>query len=221
MQKTIACLISLAAAVTIAATAWAGRIEPRDGTLTYTMLRDGDPFGTFTCRFKNENGRLVVELRERSAVKFAVFTLRRHEYDATEVWQGDRIVAMRAHTRDDSVFHLVELQAHESGMTLEVDGRARDLKSDVLPASLWNRRNLEARTLIDPRDGTAMHVTATLIGEEVVELPAAKVPASHYRLTAEGSGNPWSREVWYDANDRLVKVRYTDAGASMIEYHLR
>jgi len=221
MQKIIGWLMSLAAVVIISGTAWAGRVEPRDGTLTYTMLRDGDRFGTFTCRFKHEDGRLVVELRERAAVTFAVFTLRRHEYDATEIWQGDRIVSLRAHTRDDKAFRLVELQAHEAGMTLEVNGRARDLKADILPASLWNRQSLEAQTLLNPRDGTTMRVTAQLIGEEMVELPGTRVSTTRYRLVAEGTENPWSREVWYDANDRLVKLSYTAADASRIEYLLR
>jgi hypothetical protein len=225
MRVTFWFLAILAAAIAGIAPVMAERATPRDGTLTYTLLRNGDAIGSASYRFKHDSRGLTVDIRARAAVKFAVFTLHRYEYDSTEVWQDGRLVTLRAHTRKDENFQLVMLRNEGAEFTVQVNGKAHKVDAGVQPATMWNEKVVEEHTLLNPQDGTAMPVTARLIGEETVQLPGGALHARHYELTATGptagADGLWSREVWYDAEGRLIKLSYSEADSSKIEYVLR
>jgi len=70
-------------------------------------------------------------------------------------------------------------------------------------------------TLLNTLDGTQMHVNVADRGEEVVPANGARVRAHHFMIS--GGLN---RDVWYDANNRLVRVQFAAKDGSNIVYEL-
>jgi len=66
------------------------------------------------------------------------------------------------------------------------------------------------------RDGSTLSVDVAYRGEETVGGVEGPVTARHYLLTGE-----LTREVWYDPDGVLVKVRFSGQDGADIEYVLR
>lgn len=196
--------------------AGAERSGPGDGTLSYAVLRNGAEIGSHVFRFRHDGHRLIVEIHTRMAVRWAVLTVYRFEHDGTEIWQGDRLVAMQTRTNDDGKHHLIDARSNDTGTTVEVEGKPHQLEAGLLPASLWNPRVLAQAALLNTVDGTPAHVAARQLGEEMLQVQGRAVVARHYALTGD-----LAREVWYDPDGRLVKVRFKAKDDSDIEYVLR
>lgn len=212
--------LALAALITTAAaTAAHAAAIPADGELDFTVLRDGEEIGTHVLRFASgTDGNLDVDVATDIAVEVMFVTVYRFEHQGHEHWQDGRLFTLTSTTDDDGEAH--DLVVNATGDTLAVadNGAAEQRPGDLLPASLWNDGIVagERTTLLNTLDGSAMDVSVEYLGDEQVEGEDGPVAARHYRLTGD-----LARELWYDQQGVLVKVRFSGEDGSDIQYVLR
>lgn len=204
---------------------WAGAIVfpaqsavgPGDGTLDFTVLRNGDDVGSHQISFHHNGDALEVDIRTRIAVKLAFITVFRFEHDGHEVWRGNRLVAMETQTNDDGDDHSLIVSANGDGdLKIIGDGKESTVKGSFIPASLWNPTFLESKELLNSLVGTELAINVAYIGEEPVEVDGRQVSAKHYSMTGE-----FERELWYDKDWQLVKIAFKGQDGSDIQYVLR
>lgn len=145
-------------------------------------------------------------------------TVYRFEHEGHEHWENGRLFSLNSRTDDDGEDHDLVVTADASSIRVADNGQSAERQAGLLPASLWNDGIVAApkTTLLNTLDGSAMDVTVTRVGDEEVEGVTGPVTATHYVLAGD-----LSRELWYDPQGVLVKVRFSAEDGSNIEYVLR
>jgi hypothetical protein len=71
-------------------------------------------------------------------------------------------------------------------------------------------------TLLNTLDGMQIRVSVQDKGVDVVPAGSTRVRAHHFTIS-----DGLNRDVWFDRNNRLVRVRFAAKDASTIVYQLR
>lgn len=206
-------LAVLAAASSLCLAASAQAAPPGSGSLDFTVTRNGSPVGRHEMLFRNEPDGLKVDIRTNVAVKVAFITAYRFEHEGHEIWQGGRLTRLWSKTNDDGTNHLLDVSAAGPALSVMADGKPTETAQVSIPASLWNEGLLTQKTLLNTLDGSRMAIGVSDLGVEPVTVKGATIPARHYAVTGD-----LQRELWYDADNVLVKVRFKAKDGSDIEY---
>lgn len=186
---------------------------PSGGVLDFTVLRNGSEVGRHEMLFRNDADGLKIDIRTNVAVKVAFITAYRFEHEGHEVWQAGRLARLWSKTNDDGTKHVLDVTAGGEGLVVMADGKEPEKSSVSIPASLWNERIVQQKSILNTLDGTRMTIQVSDLGTEAVIVKNARIPARHYALTGD-----LQRELWYDAQNVLVKVRFKAKDGSDIEY---
>ncbi len=186
---------------------------PPGGSLDFTVLRNGSAVGRHEMVFRSEPDGLKIDIRTNVAVKVAFITAYRFEHEGHEVWQGGRLVRLWSKTNDDGTPHVLDVSAGGSDLSVMADGKSPERATVSIPASLWNERIVQQKTILNTLDGSRMNISVADLGPESVPVRGKMVPARHYAITGD-----LQRELWYDAQNVLVKVRFKARDGSDIEY---
>lgn len=191
----------------------AAAAPPPGGVLDFTVLRNGSEVGRHEMLFRNDADGLKIDIRTNVAVKIAFITAYRFEHEGHEVWQGDRLARLWSKTNDDGTKHVLDVTAGGDNLVVMADGNEAQKSSVSIPASLWNERIVQQQNILNTLDGTRMAIQVADLGTEAVTVKNTVMPARHYAITGD-----LQRELWYDAQNVLVKVRFKAKDGSDIEY---
>jgi hypothetical protein len=174
---------------------------PATGSLNFAVLRKGSTIGSQVITFTKTSAGMQVHLTTDIKVKVPVIGVTAYSYqqDSTENWAGDHLTALASKTDDN--------------------GTAQNLTlgpGALLPASLWDADILHAKQLVNTIDGHAMPISVQNLGADTVTVGAEQISATHYRISGE-----LKRDLWFDADHRLVHVRFAADDGSTIDYALR
>lgn len=202
----------LLAVATAAGAVTGGALE--DGTLSFTVTRNGKPIGSHVYSFDRQGNRTVVEIRTN--IDFRLFSLPvyRFKHESREIWNGNQLVRLSSSTDDNG--EPIALTIRAEGPVLKVGGQDTSVEVDsrAVPASLWNRDVVERERLLDTVNGAVMKTSATDLGDDTVTVGGETVPARRFRLSGE-----YNRELWYDRRDgTLVRVLFKADDGSDVEY---
>jgi hypothetical protein len=204
----------LAAAFSFSALAVVAQAAPPPGgNLDFTVLRNGSEVGRHEMRFRNEADGLKIDIRTNVAVKVAFITAYRFEHEGHEIWQNGRLVRLWSKTNDDGTPHVLDVSAGTGDLSIMADGKQAEKAAVSIPASLWNERIVQQRSILNTLDGSRMNIAVADMGPETVPVKGQPVPARRYAITGD-----LQRELWYDAQNVLVKVRFKAKDGSDIEY---
>lgn len=193
-----------------AAEGWlAGR--PPDGRLDYRITRAGAEIGQQSVEFRRDGNGLVVRTHVEIDVSFLSIPLYRFRHDAVERWTEGRLVALSTSSDDDGKHREVELVAQNGRLMGRYNDNPVDLPGDLIPASLWHPETVTATVLLDPIRGRERKVEVADKGLETVKAGGGEIAARHYSMTGQ-----ITRELWYDADGRLVRVRFPAKDGSEI-----
>lgn len=194
----------------------AASLPPADSALHYDVLRDGDKIGEHAFVFRRNGDTLDVAIKTDVKVKLGFIPLYRFWHDATERWVDGRLAALASKTDDDGTKHELSISGGGDGLAILHDGKKlAPVAAETIPASLWHRGILVVPATLNTIDGTMMAITVAEAGEENVPAPGGPIRARHYRITGA-----LERELWFDADNRLVKVRFKAQDKSDIQYVL-
>lgn len=188
-------------------------------TLSYTVLRNGSPIGTHSYTLDTRDGETTVNVSTDIKVKVFFATVYEFVHTSIEKWKGGKLVYIQSTTNDDGIQK--ELEAQSTGAELKVSsvvkGQDRLVKAPgaVIPASLWSDTTVSQSSLLNTLDGTLMRVKVETIGDEVITAHGDKKTATHFKITGD-----LTRELWFDGDGNLVRVRFPAEDNSEIVYAL-
>jgi Domain of unknown function (DUF6134) len=182
-------------------------------TMRFTVTRDGDRIGTATVRVHRDGDETIAQVATHIAVKIAFITVYRYEQAETERWAGNRLLAMSALTDDNGTVHKVEARRDGDALSVDADGRVREVDPSVIPANPWNASLVRQKIALNPQDGRLTRVSVVDHGEERLMLDGRPTTAHHYSIRTT-----FPQDVWYDRSHRLVKVEMHESDGSTIQY---
>jgi hypothetical protein len=194
---------------------------PASGVLDFAIVRNGKEIGRQVYTFTALPGGLEVDVRTRIDFKLGFISLHRFKHDSHELWQGTRLVAMSSSTSEKNIVkgrsrHEVNVEVEGGGLNIRANRRAWQAPSSALPASLWNERLIETKTLIDTVDGEELSISVEPLGDDVILVNGRRLDTRYYRVSGD-----LERELWYDRDNVLVRVRFTADDGSEVQYVLR
>lgn len=212
-------LAALAAVSSAEASAAPIEGEPPSGALSFTVLRDGDEIGTHVLNFGHDGDALTVDVATDIKVTLPLVDIAvyRFTHRAHEVWRDGRLSQLTSETDDDGEQHALSVVAEQGGaLSVRSDLGAHASAADIVPASLWNHAVPAQETLLNTLTGVEMAVTVEDLGRETITVGGAERQAEHYKLTGD-----LARELWYDGDGVLRRVRFQAEDESTIEYVLQ
>lgn len=184
-------------------------------TMNFQVLRDGDAVGSNVIRFEESGERLRVTIDTNIVVKIALIPVYRFEHHGQETWQNGRLTSLQSQTNDDGTRHQLQASADGMGLAITADGKHSAMPATALPASLWNPGIVHQKELLNTLDGSDMSIHVADLGSENVLVRGRMRAARHYAVTGD-----LERELWYDDQGDLVRVRFKAQDDSKIEYVL-
>ena len=189
---------------------------PEDGILSFDIVRNGSSIGTHTYRFDQYDGRTEVRIKTEIDYRLLLIPIYRFEHESHEVWENGRLSLLESNTNENGT--PVKLEVFRDEDLLMVMGEDGELHVDreIIPASLWNRMMLERNETLTTISGNLKRFEVTYVGQEDVKIRGTMSPAQPFRLSGE-----FERDLWYDANDILVRVQFEASDGSTVAYVLK
>jgi Family of unknown function (DUF6134) len=191
---------------------------PPSHRLDFDVVRQGSVIGHHRFRFTEEAGKLVVDIDVNVKVDVMFVTVYRFLYQAREVWEGDRLVAMTVHANDDGTPHEVEAVLRDGAFAVTHNGTASRVPAGLLPTSLWNPATLKQTVLLGGLRGDVMPTTVTALDKSAVDTPAGRVTVEGYLVDAQPD---FKRRVWYSDAGTLLAIGLKGQDGSDVMYRLR
>jgi hypothetical protein len=211
MRKLFCVLPALFAAASFLAPA--ARADSDSTTLNFAVTRNGDRIGTSTIRLMRNGPQTVAEIATQVQVKIAYVTVYRFEQHETEHWQNGKVLMLTANTDDNGTVHKVSARWNADALAVEADGKTRELDPKVVPFTLWTAPAVRQALALNPQDGSLTHLSVVDRGEDQLIVRGRPVKTRHFSLKTS-----FPQDVWYDENDRLVKVELHGSDGSTIQY---
>lgn len=207
------------AAVTAVSFATGFQAQAANETLNFTVTRDGSEIGTHSVAINTDGANTQVEVNTDIEVKVLFVTAYQFKHKSKEVWNAGQLVSLNSTTNDDGTDKALNVKAENGKITADstVQGQERRQHADAttLPASLWNPATVKQAALLNTLDGVLMKIQVEDKGMEDVTASGSSVSARRYSLTGE-----LTRDLWFDAKGRLVRVQFPDKTNSEIVYAL-
>jgi hypothetical protein len=196
-------LVDLAAAPVLAA----GK-EVRD----FAISVDGKAAGKY-CMTINDHGNGVFSMMGQADVRVAYLVyVYKYTYSGTEVWHGNRLVRLDSSTNDDGKQFQVSVQLANDRLQIKVNGQERVGRPDVWTTTYWRLPEAKLRTggvsLLDSDTGRPIAARIQFVGTNAIQIAGQTQNCQHYRVT----GDKIAADVWYDAQERLVRQESVEDG---------
>lgn len=189
---------------------------PPEGRLDYAISRGGTAVGKQSVEFIHNADGFIVRTHIRLTVTFLSMTIYRFEHDAVETWAMGRLTNFVSHSNDDGKSRDVEMAAEGDRLVGIYNGKTADVPGDIIPASLWHPGTVSASRLLDPIKGRERQVQVADHGAEEITLGGGPVMTQRYSMTGD-----IERELWYDAEGKLVQVAFEAGDGSEITLTLK
>ena len=158
---------------------------PTSGRLGFDVMREGSKLGMHSLTFQPSSDGLTVQVAVDLVYKVAGIALYRYTHRATEIWRGDDVVSIDSQTDDNGERHRVSGRREAAGLVVQGTKAARyTAPADALPATHWNRRELEV-PWINTQDGRLMRPVVSQQGVEVIPTVGGTTQARRYALTGD------------------------------------
>ncbi|MCW5751403.1 MAG: hypothetical protein KIT81_09670 [Alphaproteobacteria bacterium] len=211
-----ALLAALALLAGLAAAPLAAQV-PEDGTIAFTVTRNGREIGEHVLSFRRVGDLTEVEIAIDLRVNIAFIPVFRYIHRNREIWQGGRLASIETRTDDDGTPHTVS--ARLRGEFLEIRSSAGNLRlpADTMPTSYWDRRVLKQSQLLNTQTGELVQVQVSEVGPETVRVGGREVPSVRYRIDGD-----LKTDIWYAVHDNTwTGLRFATKDGSVIQYERR
>jgi photosystem II stability/assembly factor-like uncharacterized protein len=177
---------------------------------SFSVIRNGERIGSSTVHVQRHSDETTVETASEIRVTIAYFTVYHFAKQQTERWVAGDLAGLSAVTDDNG--KVTRLTATRSGdlLSVNVDGRLAQIEA-LPPANLWDPSVLRLTRALDTTDGTITPVTVTDRGKEQIVVRGRSMMAHRYAVRTTSA-----QDVWYDEQQRLVKVELHGRDGSTI-----
>ena len=204
-------LLSVSASAAETTAEWPGRA----GRYVFEVTRDGKPIGTQAIEVKQDGDVVTATTESTIAVKMLGIVVYRMHQVFTETYQGRRMVAIHAETKDPDGLRVGDLARSGDRWTGRLGKQKRDFECDCMATSMWQVASVMRPTIIEASHARPRAITVEDRGTETLDLPEGKVIARHFTVKGE-----IEREVWYDPTGILVVAEQVGSDGSLIRQTL-
>ena len=184
--------------------------------IVFDVLRKGENVGTHTVRFDRKGRALFVESRFELAIKILFIPVYSFSYLSTARWRDDTIEFLDVDVDDNGeLFYLKAWREEDATEIRSSNGQGR-ISGQIFPTNHWNADVLRASKVLNTLTGKMNNVRIEARGQEYVPTEGGDVKAMRYAYTGE-----LETEVWYDQEDRWVKMRFVGKDGVSIDYVCR
>lgn len=204
------------AAVTLVASLWPWvALGEYLGDYNYTVLRDGDPIGTYRVTVSPSDDGLEVHATSDLKITFGPLTLYRFKHQRSEFWRDGQLQKMVARTDKNGDLYEISITKGEHGYTRVINGREETFDPSTKVLALWHQDLFTHSSFLSPMEDLTYRISVDYVGEQEIELMKGKVDTRHYRMTGDTE-----RDLYYDSHGTIMKVGLHDDSGALIEYVL-
>ena len=191
--------------------------QPSEDTeIRYNIFRKGKPFGTHVTRFElGEDGAFEVDHEIELKAKIGPVTVYKYSHTATEVWDENRLIALRGETRKNGDEILVTAAAEGDVLAVSGTNFSGEVDADIVPATHWNIRQMFEGGILSTEGGQTLDVVVEELGRETLTIAGERVETTKFSLASD-----LTVFLWYDDTGRWVKCAFTARGQN-IDYELQ
>lgn len=180
----------------------------------YTVMRDGAAIGTHRVSVSPQGENVEVETETSLEVAFGPLTLYAMEHQRHEVWRDGELEEMTAHTNKNGDVYDIAITRDREGYTRVINGRTDRFDPSIKLLALWHEDLFKFSSFLSPIEDKTYEISVDFIGADKIDLINQSVDAFAYRMSGDTN-----RELWYDADGHIIKVRLLDHSTA-IEYVL-
>jgi hypothetical protein len=210
--------------------------EPRTlerETREFKVSVDGKGRGKCTIEIsRREDGSDRMQIDAALSFNYVVYEYR-YLSVGTEVWKDGRLVRLENMADYNGTKYVVAAKADQKGLRVTVNDKSSQVEPDVWTTSYWRLPNRLAQlnaagasaivptggrrparkgsavtiALLDSDKGVRLKGLVQRVGDETITVAGEKVACTHFKI-----GGDVKVEVWYDADQRLVRQETVDSG---------
>ncbi len=204
--------LALAAALAAAAGARAADTEVRD----FATRIDGKPAGDYHMTItRGDDGTCTMSGQADVRLTRLGITVYRYSYNGTEVWKGGRLVKFNSQSNDDGKPFTVAAWAEGDRLRVRANGQEQVARGDAWVTTYWQLPARDLRNgavpLIEADNGQILNGRMQYLGSEQLTVGGRVQNCTHYRASG-----PNLTELWFDAQERLVKREWTEDGHRVV-----
>lgn len=180
----------------------------------YTVMRDGEAIGTHRVTVSPDGEDVKVEAETSLEVTLGPLTLYAMEHLRREVWRDGELEEMTAYTDKNGDVYDIAITRGPEGYTRVINGRTDRFEPSMRLLALWHEDLFKFSSFVSPMEDKTYKISIDFIGADKIDLINRSVDAFAYRMSGDTN-----RELWYDAEGHIIKVRLLDHSMA-IEYVL-
>ena len=185
---------------------------PQDGELIFNILRNGNNFGQHRLFFeKEQDGTTFVDVEIEMKFSLGPINLFRYEHRNSEMWQGDKIVALDSETYDDGDQYQVQAEWNKEGVDIIAQQNQYNAPASIYSTNYWNPVILKADQLLNSQKGILEDINVTSLGTELFNVQGQDIEARKYQIEAS-----IPIDIWYDLKtDQWVGLAFQVRGSDI------
>lgn len=185
----------------------------QNGEIVFEILRNGQPFGQHSLRFKPKGNDTRVLIDIEMKYMLGPVALFRYEHSNEEIWRGDRIVSMSSQTNDDGDDFYVDAQWGADAINVEANSDVYEGPSSVYSTSYWNKAMVKSSQVLNTQNGRIEDIAFNYQGRQDFDVQGVTLKADHYKVQSK-----IPLDIWYDSKSKeWVGLKFKVRGSD-IEY---
>lgn len=185
----------------------------------FDIIREGTKIGTDMVDIEQQNDTTTVKIKTDLSVKVMFIEAYRYEYSCNETWKNGQLVTFKSRTNDNGTKHSIDVTSAPDKLSMDVDGKHRDLPKTAGPASVWGKDLINRVEAFEPDTGKRLTIKVSDLGDETITINGVSHKTHHYKIADTLTGD-FARDIWFDG-DVLVRTKIIGSDKSVIISDLR
>ena len=207
----------IALALPTQARAMSGVNDRYNGSIEFDVVREGKVVGEHITTFKQEGKTLLVSSRMKLDTFLLFIPVYGFDYKAEEKWMNNRLEQIEVAVLDGSDKLNFSATHRDNNLHVERGEERYTLPSPIISTNHWNADVVKTNKVLNTLTGNINNVQINQMGREKVKILNGEIEATRY----DYQGDLTDTSVWYDDQNRWVKLRFKARDGSLIDYRCR
>lgn len=179
----------------------------------FSITIDGKPAGTYSMSIVPQDAhsiRMTAMAQTKVSYLGGIYKYT-YMFQGTEQWQDGKLVRLDSNSNDNGTKYSVMARADRQGLRIKVNGKDTIARPDVWTTTYWRLPEASQRNhplpLLDADTGKQMNGMLRYVGNSFVRVLGQNQNCTHYHV-----GGAVKVDVWYDAQERLVRQDWVEDG---------
>ena len=179
----------------------------------FDVFRKGERIGDYTTRFTETGGALQVDVRMTLSIPILFGWHYDYRYTATEVWRAGELARLEVEIDDDGDPTRLSAESENGVLRGSFNQDSVTVATPILPTHHYNADVLGDSRVFNTLTGKENSIEVIDQGDDVIVSEQGTLQARRYSYT----GDLTDTEVWYDREERWVKMVFLGSDGVPIE----